>query len=267
MRVRVQHRDRRFVFADPMKVLKIRPPGRYGFWNLGKGEHMGRYGETGPDEVWHEGPAATARLRALGLDEPDLTQPLELARVDALGCTELDAPGAPGYVFWTRTNRYLREKLELRAWTWTNRDNILRTINPDKKFAITAISGTGNVGARGGEVQTRNPKGSAVAELIRYNLSMYGGPRQSALPGMELPADEFEPDMVPTWFLLYKPAEDGITCELSLPVDMMGNVVNRWAEHILLGVIRPDGGGGTGLPLDIFNGPDQGPDVTVERIA
>jgi hypothetical protein len=220
----------------------------------------------GSHEVWHVGSAATARLASLGLTEQDITVPLDLALTDASLCTGLDAPGAAGYVFWTRANRFFRERLVVQGWTWTNRDNILRTIDPQKDFAVTAVSGAGAVGVRHGRVQTRNPKGSAVAELVRYNYARYGGPRNQP-PLFQMPPN-FEPDMLPTWFALYRLTTDGIVAELSLPVDMLGKVVNKWKEHIILPTIPfPDGGEGV-ESLDIFNGPDdQGPDVPVERIA
>ncbi len=219
-------------------------------------------------EVWHIGAAAQARLAALGLEEADLEHSLYLALTDATLCTDLDAPGAAGYLFWTRSNRYLRERLAPRGWTWTNRDNVLRTIDPAKRFTVTAMSAAGAVGVEGSQVQTRNPKGSVVATLVRYNYSLYGGPRnQYPLPGMEVP-EQFEPGMLPTWFLLYRVTSEGIQQELSLPVDMLGSVVNKWREHILLTTMPfPEGGPAIG-GLDIFNGPDdQGPDVPVERIA
>ncbi|MET8154680.1 hypothetical protein ACIBSW_07120 [Actinoplanes sp. NPDC049668] len=229
---------------------------------------MARYEQGESHEVWHVGPAAQARLATLGLTEADLEHPLYLALADATLCTDLDAPGAAGYLFWTRSNRYLRERLAPQGWTWTNRDNVLRTIDPAGQFTVTAMSATGAVGVQRGQVQTRNPKGSVVATLVRYNYSLYGGPRnQYPIPGTEVP-EQFEPGMLPTWFLLYRVTSEGIQRELSLPVDMLGSVVNKWREHILLTTMPfPEGGSAVG-GLDIFNGPDdQGPDVPVERIA
>ncbi|WP_422744752.1 hypothetical protein ACN27B_10860 [Micromonospora sp. WMMD754] len=222
-----------------------------------------------PEEVWLTGDEAEARLRQMGLEPADLIEPLELAAVDAAGCTEVDAPGAAGYVFWTRGNRYLRERLIPQGWGWTNRDNILRTISPDGSFSISAISGAGAVGVPGGQVQTRNPKGAAVATLVRYNYSVAGGARNADfLPGLDFPAEQFEPDMHPTWFLLYKATSEGIMFELSLPVDMLGSSVNRWREHIIVGPAGYGGDGGVKLDLDVFTDQiNEVVDVPVERIA
>jgi hypothetical protein len=130
------------------------------------------------------------------------------------------------------------------------------------------MSGAGAVGIEGGSVRTKNPKGVAVAALVRYNYSVFGGPLNSeTLPGLEQPVPQFEPNMLPTWFLLYKWTNGGIVYELSLPSDMFGSVVNRWREHIIPGG-GPIGGGGASVNLDIFNGSeDDGPDVPVERLA
>ncbi|MEU4378858.1 MULTISPECIES: hypothetical protein [Actinomycetes] len=230
---------------------------------------MDRNVESEPEEVWLTGDDAETRLRQMGLEVADLVQPLELAAVDAAGCTEVDAPGAAGYIFWTRGNRYLRERLHPRGWSWTNRDNILRTISPDGRFSISAISGAGAVGVPSGRVQTRNPKGSAVATLVRYNYSVSGGARNADfLPGLDFPETDFEPDMHPTWFLLYKATSEGIMMELSMPVDMLGSTVNRWREHIIIGPAGYGGDGGVRLDLDSF-GEANAPvvDVPVERIA
>jgi hypothetical protein len=118
-------------------------------------------------------------------------------------------------------------------------------------------------------VQTRNPKGTAVATLVRYNYAIAGGARNADfLPGLDLPAEQFEPDMHPTWFLLYKATLEGIMLELSLPVDMLGSTVNRWREHIIIGPAGYGGNGGARLDLDSFAEPiGQAVDVPVERIA
>jgi hypothetical protein len=225
--------------------------------------------EAGPVEVWHVGDEATKRLAELGLSEEDLRNPLDLARADAQLCTELDAPTAPGFMFWTRANRYLREQLIQSGWQWTNRDSILRAIAPGGRFAITALSGSGDVGIEGGKVRTRNEKGSAMAVLVRYNYFVLGGPQNNdALPDLEMVLPVFESDMMPTWVLLYKWTREGIMLELALPSDMFGRFVNRWREHIIVTHIGFEGGGNVPIDYDVFNTPDgSGVDVPVERIA
>ncbi|MGY3515256.1 hypothetical protein ACVMYR_02940 [Micromonospora sp. PTRAS2] len=221
------------------------------------------------DEVWHEGEAADARLADLGLTRQDIDRALYGASADALLCTDLDAAGAKGFIFWSRANRYLREEVLPRGWSWTNRDAVLRAIHPDGSFAITALSGSGQVGvARGRGVQTKNPKGSSIAQLVRFNRSVLGGPRNAEpIPLWDDAGDAFEPGMIPTWILLYKWTVLGIVSELSLPTDMLGKTVNRWKEHILLGPVTPPGGSGIEVDLDMPDGPDDDVDVFVERIA
>lgn len=221
-------------------------------------------------EVWHEGEAADARLAELGLTRQDIENALFSASADALLCTDLDAPGAKGFVFWTRANRYLREEVRPRGWSWTNRDNVLRAIHPDGSFAVTALSGTGDVGvAHGHGVKTKNAKGAAIAQLVRYNWSVLGGPRNATpFPLLDDMGQGPEPGLIPTWVLLYRWTVEGIVSELSLPTDMAGKTVNCWKEHIVFGPISPSGGGGIEVDLDMPDGPDdEGPDVYVERIA
>jgi len=232
---------------------------------------MQQSGRPGPAEIWHAGPAVTTRLADLGLTGSDLKDPLRRALADARLCTDLDAPGAAGFIFWTRANRYLREQLKPRKWGWTSRDNILRTIDPENSFTITATSGAGDIGCDRGRVRTRNRKGSAVDQLVRYNRHVHGGGIWTVQPLWQEAAPQFEPGMLPTWFLLYQLDDDGIRCELSLPIDMDGSLVNRWREHILLPTISPGGGGPVVGGIDLITDPDdedpgdEGPDVPVER--
>jgi hypothetical protein len=226
--------------------------------------------QTGdPGEKWYVGVRAQNKLAELGLTEADVLESLDVARADAVLCTDLDAPGAPGYIFWSRVNRYFRERLALRGWSWNNRDSVLRAIHPERDFAISAMSGDGQIGIENGRVRTRNPKGSAVAAMVRYNYATYGGPRnQDPLPGMSENNPVFESDMLPTWILLYKWTHEGIVSELSFPSDMMGSTVNKWRRHIILPELRYPDGGSVQNP-DLYN---NDPDTTaivvpVERLA
>jgi hypothetical protein len=224
---------------------------------------------SGTREIWHVGRDATQRLGQLGLTEAALRRPLEIARADALLCTELDAPGAPWYVFWSRANRYIREHLIPLGWGWSNRDSVLRTVHPEGEFAFTAMSGAGQVGIPDGMPRTKNPKGAAIATIVRYNFAKFGGPRNSqVIPGLEMPEPRFPSDMLPTWFLLYKWTADGIMLELSFPSDMVGSAVNKWREHIVIPRIDFENGPGTDLDVDLFNGPDDssGVDFPVELV-
>ncbi|MFC1409799.1 hypothetical protein ACEZCY_23970 [Streptacidiphilus sp. N1-12] len=176
---------------------------------------------------------AIERLRRLGLVVDDIHMPLSGASSEARVCTDLDSPGMAGYTFWSRSNRLLRERLLPQGWSYSNAQQILRTIHPSGEFAITAGSGSGLVGDESaswtGEVRTKNPKGPAVARLVQFNFEQ--------LPLFSIPGrEESKQDInaIPTWFLLYKSTREGLTFELSLPVEMHGKFVDTWRERIIL---------------------------------
>lgn len=209
-------------------------------------------------ELCRVGPAAVERLKSLGLSHGDMAFALDAAAADARMCTDLDSPGAFGYTLWTRSNRYFRERKSSDAWGYSNRDHILRTIHPSGDFAITAISGSGGVGRVGEKVQAKNPKGTAVADVIEVNGQM-------SFPFPEISPQEAErpSEDLPTWFLLYSWSEFGISSELSFPVGMHGKLVNTWSERIMNPFMPTDP---PGIDISTLDAPDddEGPDVSVE---
>lgn len=185
------------------------------------------------EPVCHVGAAAVRRLAELGLTSEDLHRAIAGGLSEARLCTEMDAPGMAGYAFWSRSNRTFRERMIPKAWSYSNSQSILRTINPSGAFAITAVSGSGMVGEEAasfsGDVRTKNPKGAAVAKLVERNFE------QPPLPIFAEAAEEgVEANEVPTWFLLYKSSKEGLSFELSLPVQMHGKHVDTWLERIIL---------------------------------
>ncbi|MFJ5111296.1 hypothetical protein ACIQAD_11710 [Streptomyces sp. NPDC088551] len=186
------------------------------------------------EPVCHVDVAAVRRLRELDLTPEDLQRALAGGLSEARLCTEMDAPGMAGYAFWSRSNRTFRERMTLKAWTYSNAQSILRTTHPTGTFAITAVSGSGMVGEEAasysGDVRTKNPKGSAVAKLVERNFE------QLPLPIFDNTniEDGAEANDIPTWFLLYKSSKEGLRFELSLPVQMHGKHVDTWMERIIL---------------------------------
>lgn len=183
------------------------------------------------DQVLHVGAAAVERLRSLGLAPDDICEPLRGASAEARMCTDMDSPGMPGYSFWSRTNRYFRERKITQGWTYSNTLSILRCIHPSGDFAVTAVSASGRVGDEAapwaGGVRTKNPKGSAIAQLVQYNeLALF--------PLSDLVGDSADLNDIVTWFLLYKSDSSGLSFELSLPTEMHGKAVDTWRERIIL---------------------------------
>ena len=159
------------------------------------------------------------QLADLDASEVLISTVLNMAAADARTCTQYDAPGARGYTFWTRANRYLAEQvITLKAkknkvddppWKHTAKDNILRVIHPTNSHAITAISAEGSVGNLDGDVRSRNPKGSAMQALVERN---------GQFPLMSRDQVRWHKGI--------------ITAELSLPVRMNGAYVDEWLARI-----------------------------------
>ncbi|MGI5330944.1 hypothetical protein [Actinomadura nitritigenes] len=206
-----------------------------------------------------EDPQAPAeqRLAELGVSRELFRKVLKGAAVEVSGCTEFDAPAAPGFIFWSRANRFLAEELVPSDWKWTSRDSILRVIHPSGSHAITAISADGGVGDLEATVRSKNPKGKAMARLVEKNGQFSLMTRDEVLFGREL-------DQMPTWCLLYKRTRGGTVAELSLPVKMNGKYVNEWQERIPVDL--PDLGD-PGVDVSLLDDPgpdDEGPEVIVE---
>ncbi|MFI7633904.1 hypothetical protein [Nonomuraea sp. NPDC049400] len=218
------------------------------------------------EEVCHVGAQAISRLTQLGLSTEVIHQALETAAADARTCTALDAPGAPASLFWSRSNRYLREQLIPEDWKFSNRLTILRTIHPSGTFAITAMSASKGVGDPDASVRAKNPKGAAIAELVELNQQL--GLFSLEDLGITISEEtERNVDDLPTWFILYRMDETGIAVEVSLPVKMHGKYVDTWAERIMVDTI-PFGDGGAEFNINTDDNDDQGPefDVTYKGI-
>lgn len=206
----------------------------------------------------HRDPARyRKRLTELDLSIDLLGEALDRAAADVRSCTTYDAPAAPGFLFWSRVNRYLAESLTPRRWKHTSRDSILRVFHPTGSHAITAISGEGKIGNLRAKVRSKNPKGEAMARLVERNGQLAFYTRDEVIYGTEL-------DQVPTWFLLYARTKSSIKAELSLPVKMTGKYVDEWHERIPLDL--PDIGD-PGSKIHILDEPPPGndsPEVVVE---
>lgn len=220
------------------------------------------------DPAWH-----IQRLAELGLSNDMFCKVIERAAADVRTCTDLDAPAARGFMFWSRTNRYMAEELTPNKWRYTKRDSILRVIHPSGSHCVTAISGEGGVGDLKKSVRSKNPKGAAMARVVELNESIGTAlfTRDEALYGREL-------DQIPTWILLYKrvkakrgkkgqpgtPAK--IVAELSLPTRMEGKFINQWWERHPITVSGLDDPGTDINLLDLPGGGGAGPKVEVELL-
>lgn len=206
------------------------------------------------DPEWH-----TRRLAQLDFSTTLFYEVLDLAAADVRRCTDFDAPGMRGFMFWSRTNRYLAEALSPQEWDRTSRDSILRMIHPSRSHCVTAISAAGGVGDLERRVRSKNPKGEAMARVVVMNEQLAFLSHDEALYGREL-------DQIPTWCLLYKRERGTIVAELSLPVKMNGKFVDEWLERIPLDLPDLDDPGADINLLDDPGDDGEGPEVVVELL-
>ncbi|GAA4931830.1 hypothetical protein HD597_012877 [Nonomuraea thailandensis] len=196
------------------------------------------------EPAFHEDDEAHRRLEELGLSWSDIEHALLAADREARLYTHLDPPNTPGIGRWGKTNRFLRERLTMRGWTYDNPRNLPRTIHPEGEFAIVATTGDECTGLRlpGMQPTTRYAKGPATAHLVERNERFV----QPALFEEEVPGEEIgealaevtgptggEPHVV--WLLLYNAMPAEIRSELSLPLSITSKgYVDSWSERILL---------------------------------
>jgi hypothetical protein len=173
--------------------------------------------------------AAADRLASLGLTVDDIHTVMLQAHADALACTRLDAVAAPGFIRWTRTNRYLGERLLPRGWTRRNPKGLPQTVSPTDEFAIVATTGDANTGIARATPSTKYPKGLAIEEAVdatTRQLSLFDvGPAGDEVDQVDLPL---------LWILLYNVHNGEISSELSMPHTMSLGVIVSWRERIII---------------------------------
>lgn len=168
------------------------------------------------------------RLGSLGLTVDDIHTVVLQAHADALACTALDAVSAAGYIRWTRTNRYLGERLLPIGWTRRDPRGLPQTIHPSGQTGIVATTGDAATGVPAGQPSTKYPKGIAIEEAVNSTA------RQLNLFEEDLPDGERDDAGVMLWILLYHVADGEIRLELSLPVTISNGMIDSWSERIII---------------------------------
>ncbi|MFB7764250.1 hypothetical protein [Streptomyces xiamenensis] len=193
-------------------------------------------------------PERVERLTELGVSDALFEAAVRYAIAEAKQNSKYDAPAMPGITFWSRTNRFLAERLTDpenlgKVWKRTSRDSILRVIHPDATHAITAISGWGSVGDPEEQARTKNPKGGAMARLVEENAFHLESSGQHALVSRDEVRFGRELDSIPLWIFLYQYKEGRpIKAELSRPVEMEGKHITVWHERIPIALPDMDPG-------------------------
>lgn len=107
------------------------------------------------------------RLGELGLPLELIHGSLRQGQIAADFCTKAHPSFYPGLVMYGETNGAMRGALALRAWSFSDENNIPRAISPNGSVVITAVSGNANTGLRGEAAQTRHPRGAAGLRIVR----------------------------------------------------------------------------------------------------
>lgn len=170
--------------------------------------------------------------------------------------TPNDASNASGMYAYLAAVRALRDVLGPHGWEPYRRHNLEMVASPSKQLAIIPSSGDNATGLDGDEPKTKNPKGSQTKELVVRNRN-----QGFLFPEMEPAEPAFDPDTIPTWFLLYHldPAMSEMRMELALPVhiDISDLRVDQWSRRIKLSTIKFDHS--PAIPI-----PDFTPDFDIE---
>ncbi len=176
-------------------------------------------------------------LQALGLNEDLLQKAVKHGVAQSLICTAFDPRSSKGFIKWAKTNAKLREELALvkgKRWKLSDKRNYPRSLNVDRRIAITAVSGDSQTGCEDGLApKTRWPKGVATQLACKVNAKQISF--ADILPSeFSKPVDE---ETLSTWMLVYYVDEEQkeVRIELSLPVgiDNRGRV-SAWDKRIIL---------------------------------
>ncbi len=198
------------------------------------------------------------RLRALGLEEEELTGSL-LGGASAMAlCTTNHPPIYGGLTFWAESVRGLRDRKMQNGWTRSDARNYSTIVSPDRSIQIAIARGdewTGREKAPDGKPSTQNKKGSATQLAVEVNqqISLF-----DQIP--EFDADTTDAPMT-TWVLLHYREKHNIRCELSQPTGInKSGYVEEWAERIILSGIDLDP-----TRISLPDEPPVAPDVLVRR--
>jgi hypothetical protein len=176
------------------------------------------------------GPLAIAKLRTLGVQEPELVMAVRAAEVERRSCSSLEPSIAPGFKAWVAGFRTLAEQLVIRGWEKTETKGLPRVLNPETRMAIAVVSGDEGTGIASATPKSKTPKGAQSVFLVHSNeiqQNLFEDRRFRPLPA--------EQEQVTWWLLIYSDGLDAIRAELSLPVGMgEDNRFSDWKDRIII---------------------------------
>lgn len=180
-------------------------------------------------------PSPKSLLDQIGVTMEILRDAVLAGEQERYNCTPNDVPMMSGTLGWGRTLRTLRDLLAPLGWVKDDSGSF-SVRRSDGKVQIIVQTGDERTGLPADvEPRSKNPKGDAVATVVRGNAQlrfgfMDGEPRRD--PGVE------------TWILLIASIDGEARSELSLPfeTDAQDGRITGWRYRIVLPPIpfRPD---------------------------
>ena len=181
----------------------------------------------------YEGPSATARIQALGLENGWLIRAVHAGEIDRRNTSSLEPATASGIKAWCAAIRTLREEtIELGEWDSEESNGLPRIVNKVTRVTVTACAGDENVGLVGREPKAKNPRGSSSVHIVRTNqrqLNLFTQLRYQRNPETV--------EQLTWWLLYYSNGEGLLRAELSLPVAIgEDSRFSDWSERIILDI-------------------------------
>ena len=176
------------------------------------------------------------RLAELGLTVEVLTESILAGELASNSCTPNDPPSVPGFMFWARIVRALRENTVTDGFVRSDERNFSIVISPDRSYSIAVSTGDEATGDPSSpSPSTKYAKGPLTVEAVERNGQLL------LFKEMEPPEGEDSKVTGITRILLVRKSGDLILCELSVPDKVVDGFVETWAERIILPTIELDG--------------------------
>lgn len=177
------------------------------------------------------GPLALAKLRTLGIHEPELVMAVRAAEIERRSCSSLEPSVAPGFKAWVAAFRTLAEQLVVRGWVRTETMGLPRMLDPESRMAIAVVGGDERTGLEGRpDPKSKTPRGEQSKLLVRSNefqQHLFEDRRFRQLPA--------EVEQITWWLLIYSDGVDTVRAELSLPIGVGEDQrLSVWKDRIIV---------------------------------
>jgi hypothetical protein len=187
-----------------------------------------------PETVISDPIDVRSRVAELGLSVEVLTESILAGELARNSCTPNDPPSAPGFLFWAKIVRALRENLVTDGFVRSDERNFSIVVSPDRSYSIAVSTGDEATGDPSSPSSTKYAKGPLTVEAVERNGQLL------LFKEMEPPEAEDSKVVGITRILLVRKSGDSILSELSVPDKVVDGFVETWAERIILPTIELD---------------------------